>query len=137
MISEDLFDRFVWPYFKAYTDLCVEHDVIPIYHLDACWDNALEKFLELPAKKGILALDSKTDIRLTHKILGDHMCILGDVPAELLAFGTPGDIQKYVKDLLDDIGTQGIIIASGCDIPSDAKRENVRAMCDAVNGYIK
>ena len=38
--------------------------------------------------------------------------------------------------LLDDIGPWGCIIATGCDIPSDAKPENVKAMCDAAHNYL-
>ena len=64
------------------------------------------------------------------------MCIMGDVPARLLAFGKPDDVKKYVTDVLDDIGSTGTIICSGCDIPANAKRENVQAMCDAANGYL-
>lgn len=137
MLSPDMWDRFVWPYFKAYAELCFEYDVIPIFHLDACWDSQLARFREMPAKKCIMALDSKTDIRKASKVVGDMMCILGDVPAELLAFGTPAQVHKYVTDILDDIGPVGYIAASGCDIPSDAKKENVQAMCDAANNYLE
>ena len=136
MLSPEMFDRFVWPYFKAYAELCLKNDVIPMFHLDACWDNALEKFREMPAKKCILCLDSKTDIRKAHEILGDMMCILGDIPPELLAFGTYDDVYKYVTDLIDDIGPVGYICASGCDIPSNAKPECVKAMADAAHEYI-
>lgn len=137
MLSPAIWDRFVWPYFKAYADLCLEHGVIPIFHLDSCWNNALERFREMPAKRCILALDSKTDIRRARKALDGHMCIMGDVPAELLAFGTPEQVKAYVTSVIDDIGPIGYIAASGCDIPIDAKKENVRAMCDAASGYLR
>lgn len=137
MLSPALWERFAWPYFKEYANLCIEHDVIPIFHLDSCWDNQLERFREMPAKKCIMGLDSKTDIRKAKKAVGDMMCILGDVPAELFAFGTPGEVHKYVTDLIDDIGPVGYIVSSGCDIPSDAKKENVKAMYDAASHYLK
>lgn len=136
MLSDEMFNRFVWPYFVEYTNLCVEMNVIPMFHLDANWNKALPRFLELPEKKCIIALDSVTDIRLTRKILGDHMCILGDVPATLLAFGTPDTVKKYVNDVIDDIGPYGLIGASGCDIPSNGKFENVKAMFDTFRDYI-
>lgn len=137
MLSPELWERFVWPYFKQYTELCIENDVIPIFHLDSCWDNMLERFREMPAKKCIMALDSTTDIRRAKHAVGDMMCIMGDVPAELLTYGTPEQVHKYVTDVIDDIGPVGYIASSGCDIPSDAKFENVRAMCDVANDYIK
>ncbi len=137
MLSPTMWNRFVWPYFKAYTDLCIEMDVIPVFHLDANWTSQLEKFREMPAKKCILALDSKTDIRKAKAILGDMMCILGDIPAELLAFGTYDEVYSHAVKLIDDIGPTGYIMASGCDIPANAKKENVQAMIDAANNYLK
>ncbi|GAB1477269.1 uroporphyrinogen decarboxylase family protein [Bacillota bacterium] len=136
MISPQMWQRFVAPYFKAYADLCIEMDVIPIFHLDSNWNNALEWFRCMPPKKCILALDSKTDIRKAKAVLGDMMCILGDVPAELLAFGTYDEVYAHTTKLIDDIGPIGYIVASGCDIPANAKPENVMAMCDAANNYL-
>jgi uroporphyrinogen-III decarboxylase len=34
--------------------------------------------------------------------------------------------------LIEEIGPNGFILAQGCDIPPDAKFENVKAMVDAV-----
>lgn len=137
MLNDELWDRFVFPYFKVYADLCLEYDVIPLFHLDSCWDRKLERFREFPAKKCIMGLDSKTDIRKAKRAVGDMMCILGDVPPELLAFGTSDEVSQYVTKLLDDVGPEGIIISSGCDIPSDAKKENVKAMGDTAANYLK
>lgn len=137
MLSPEMWDRFVWPYFKQYTDLCLELDVIPTFHLDANWTAALDRFKEMPAKKCIMALDSKTDIRKARAAMKDHMCILGDVPAELLAFGSYDDVYKHTTKLIQDIGPYGYIVASGCDVPSNAKRENVQAMNDAAANFLK
>ena len=137
MLSPEMWSRFVAPYIKAYADLCIEMNVIPMFHLDSNWDNALEWFRCMPPKKCILALDSKTNIRKAKEILGDMMCILGDVPAELLAFGTPEEVYAHTTKLIDVIGPTGYIVASGCDVPANAKPENVQAMCDAANNYLK
>lgn len=96
----------------------------------------LDRFATLPEKTYIFALDSKTDIRKARKVLGPNVCILGDVPCELMTYGTSEEVKKYVTDLIDDIGPWGVIIATGCDIPSDAKPENVRAMCEAAHNYL-
>lgn len=137
MLNDELWERFVWPYFKIYADLCFEYDVIPIFHLDSCWDRKLDRFREFPPKKCIMGLDSKTDIRKAKRAVGDMMCILGDVPPELMAFGTPREVTEYVAKLIDDIGPEGVIISTGCDIPSDAKKENVKAMGDTAKNYLK
>ena len=137
LISPDMFDEFVYPSFKAYYDLCIDTGVIPVFHLDSNWTLVLDRFKNFEEKSFIMALDSKTDIRKCREVLGKNVCILGDVPCEMLTFGTPEEVTKYVNDLLDDIGPWGVIIASGCDIPSDAKPENVKAMADAAHNYLK
>lgn len=136
MISMPMWERFVWPYFQQYAELCLNNGVTPIFHLDSNWDLGVERFREMPAKKCVMALDSKTDIRKAKKAVGDRMCICGDVPAELLTFGTPDTVKKYVRELIDDCGPTGLIISSGCDIPFDAKVENVQAMNDAAAEYL-
>jgi uroporphyrinogen-III decarboxylase len=130
-----MFDRFVWPYLVRYVDLLLEHDVIPILHLDSNWDRAIEKFKGLPKGKCIMSLDGKTDMRRAKQILGDHMCLLGDVPPEMMTFSTQGEVYDYTKKLIDDIGTRGLIIGCGCDMPPDAKKENVDAMVQAARDY--
>ena len=72
-----------------------------------------------------------TDIRKAKEILGDHMCIMGDVPPALLSQGTPDEVYTYCQRSFADIGPTGYILHSGCDIPVDAPLENVKAMVDA------
>ena len=137
MLSPEQWERFVWPYMKEYANLCFKYDTIPLFHLDSCWDRELARFREMPAKRCIMGLDSTTDIRKAHQAVGDMMCLLGDVPAELLAFGRPQDVESYVRGILDDNGPIGYIVSSGCDIPSDAKKENVAAMVSSAHNYLK
>lgn len=137
MISHEWFDRFVWPYMKELAMTALEYGCIPIFHLDSCWDREIEHFLELPARSCIMALDGSTDIRAARKILDGHMCIMGDVPASKLAFGSAEEVYRHTKQLIDDVGPDtGYIVCSGCDIPDNAKIENVMAMCQAAKDYI-
>ncbi len=137
LLSPKMFDEFVWPSFKAYYDLCIEMNIIPIFHLDSSWTLDIDKFTRLPEKTYILALDSKTDIRKCREIVGPNVCILGDVPCELMTYGTSEEVADYVNSLLTDIGPWGCIIATGCDIPSDAKPQNVKAMCETAHNFLK
>ena len=131
MLSQPLWDRFVWPYVKECVRQTDEAGLIPILHFDSDWTRDLPRLLELPAKKCILSLDSMTDIRKAKEILGDHMCIMGDVPPALLSSGTPEQVFEHCKKLVKDIGPTGYILQSGCDIPVDAPLANVKAMADA------
>jgi hypothetical protein len=131
-VSPRLWDRFVFPYFKAMVDAAVEEGAIPVLHFDADWTRDLHRLRAFPEGKCVLSLDGKTDIFKAKEILGDHMCIMGDVPSTLFALGTPEDVTAYCKRLMREIGPSGFILTSGCDVPIDAKYENVKAMVEAV-----
>jgi len=127
-LSPRLWERFVFPYLKQFVDAAVEEGAIPVLHFDANWTRDLERLKALPKGKCVLALDGKTDIFKAKEILGDHMCIMGDVHASMLSLGTPQEVTDYCKRLVREIGPSGFILSSGCDIPVDAPLENVRAM---------
>ncbi len=131
-VAPRLWERFVLPYYTQMVDAAVEEGAIPILHFDANWTRDLERLRELPKGKCVLALDGKTDIFRAKEILGDHMCIMGDVPPRMLSLGTPEEVTQYCKRLIREIGPGGFILSSGCDVPIDAKYENVKAMVDSV-----
>ncbi len=131
MVSPKLWDRFVWPYNLKIIDALVAEDLTPVLHFDQNWTRDLERFRELPARKCILNPDGMTDLRKFKELVGDRMAVMGDVPAALFAAGTPDDIYNYVRDLIRDIGPTGLILSSGCDIPVNAKFENVEAFVSA------
>jgi hypothetical protein len=131
-LSPRLWNRFVWPYMKELVEIVAEEGGIPVLHYDANWDREIERLLELPARRCVLALDGKTDIFRAKKILAGHMCILGDVPPALLTLGTPDEVRAYCHRLLTEVGPDGFILAMGCAVPPDAKFANVKALVDSV-----
>jgi len=133
MISPEMWNRFFWSYFRRLVIEVMEKGLIPILHLDSGWDRELARFRELPKGKIIMALDGHTDIFKAKEVLGDHMCIMGDVPATMLSFEDPDTVYRYSSKLIRELGPEGFILQSGCDIPENAKLENVRAMVAAAN----
>ncbi|MGD0230385.1 MAG: uroporphyrinogen decarboxylase family protein [Syntrophorhabdales bacterium] len=133
-LSPKLWQRFVWPYFKRLVEVVLEEGVIPVFHLDSNWERDLEFFREFPRGRCVFSPDGFTDIRKIKEVLGDRMCIMGDVPAALLTLGTPDEVYDYAVGLIRDIGPSGFILAQGCDIPPNAKPENVKAMISAATG---
>lgn len=59
---------------------------------------------------------------------------MGDVPASMLYMKTPDNVYEYSRKLVRELGPEGFILQSGCDIPTNAKLENVKAMVAAVTG---
>ncbi|WP_246105655.1 uroporphyrinogen decarboxylase family protein [Sporomusa termitida] len=128
-----LWQRFVWKYLKATADVIIEEGADVCLHLDAHWERDLEFFRAFPKGRCLFDTDGATDIYKIKAVLGDIMAIKGDVPAAMLALGTPDDVYNYSTRLIEDMGP-GFILSSGCSIPPNAKVENVKAMISAATG---
>ncbi len=131
MLSPKMWNEFVFPYYLELVQRLAEREIVSVLHFDHDWTRDLSRLRELPARSCILNLDGWTDIRRAKEILGDHMAIMGDVPAPLLATGTPDDVYGYVRDLARDVGPTGLILCPGCDAPIDAKPDNMQAFVAA------
>ena len=134
LISPVMWNRFVWPYLRQLVCEVTDAGLIALLHLDSDWTRELERFRELPRGKCLMALDGDTDIFKAKEILGDHMCLMGDVPASMLFYQSPDDVYNYCSKLIRELGPAGFILQSGCDIPTNAKLENVQAMIAAAIG---
>src|SRR5659263_588202 len=82
----------------------VRHGITPILHMDSEWTPFFKYFKHLPARKCILNLDGTSDIFKAKEVLGDHMCIMGDVPATLLKLGEPEEVDEYCRRLIEEVG---------------------------------
>jgi hypothetical protein len=134
LLSPVMWNRFVWPCFRKMVFEVIDAGLIALLHLDSDWTRELERFKELPRGKCIMALDGETDIFRAKDVMGNHMCIMGDVPASMLFLSDPDDVYQYCSRLIRELGPQGFILQSGCDIPTNAKLENVQAMVAAAVG---
>ena len=124
----------MWPYMRKLVYEVTDAGLIALLHLDSDWTRELERFRELPRGKCLMALDGETDIFRAKEVLGDHMCLMGDVPASMLFYKNPEDVYRYCSRLIRELGPVGFILQSGCDIPTNAKLENVQAMVAAAIG---
>lgn len=135
-LSKKNFDRFAWPFLKDMAMRLINHNVTPFFHMDSDWGRNLEYLLQLPKGKFVVELDGDTDIFRAKEILGGHAAIAGDVPASLLALGTPGDVDSYCRRLITEVGKGGgFILRAACTMPMDAKHENVKAFFESVDKY--
>ncbi len=131
LISPAMWNRFVWTYFSRLVHEVLDAGLIALLHLDSDWTRDLERFRELPGGRCIMSLDGETDIFEAKRILGDHMCLMGDVPAAMLYRSKPDEVYNYAARLVRELGPEGFILQSGCDIPTNAGLENVQAMVAA------
>lgn len=130
------FEKFVWPFIERFVYRLIELDIMPILHLDSDWTRNLHYFKSLPKNKIIMELDGSTDIFLAKKIVGDRICLLGDVSASRFVLSKPCEIERYCRSLMSEIGEGGgFIYGSGCTVPHNADHENVAAFFNTAVQY--
>jgi len=134
MISKRFQDQFIYPFAREIVDTIIDAGSIPLLHCDQDWSEDMAFLRSLPKGKCILQLDGSTDIFKAKKTIGDHMCLMGDVPPNLLVLGQPEEVYAYSRRLIQEIGPSGFILCQGCDIPSNARPENFEAMVAAATG---
>lgn len=131
--SPQIWQRFVWKYLKATVGTIIAEGAVANIHIDGNWERDLEFFRDFPKGKVVFETDGATDIYKIKKVLGDRMCIKGDVPAALLTVGNPDEVYNYCTKLIRDMGP-GFILSTGCTVPPNAKVENMKAMVAAASG---
>lgn len=131
-ISEQMFLKYSFPYLKRIVEAFAERGTISVIHCDGNWNPFLRHFRGLPRGSCIIELDGDTDIFRAKQVLGDWLCLKGNVPASMLAFGRVEEVSEYCEKLISEVGKEGgFILSSGCEVPLNAKLENVRAMMEA------
>ncbi|MHA1269401.1 MAG: uroporphyrinogen decarboxylase family protein [Candidatus Helarchaeota archaeon] len=135
-ISAEIFEELVLPYIKQIVNINNKLGYTNLFHMDTNWTPFLKYFLELPKNGRYILHLENTDIIKAKEILGDRMCLMGNVNSSLLAIGVPKDIDKYCKHIIENcMEGGGFILGSGCEVASDAKFENVQAMISAGKKY--
>jgi hypothetical protein len=135
-LSPKQFEEFALPEWQEMCEYWVGKGVTPLLHFDSDWTAFFPYLKNLPKRKCILNLDGSSNIFAAKDQLGDHMCIMGDVPAALLKLGEPEEVDEYCRKLITELGSDGgFILSSGCTMPIDSKPENVKAMFQSVHKY--
>jgi uroporphyrinogen-III decarboxylase len=126
------FEEYALPSLKAIVEGLLARGITPILHCDGDWGKNLDCLHEFPKAKVVLQFDGRTDIFRAKEIIGEHCCIFGDVPAAMLAFGGKEEVSDYCKKLMEVVGRRGgFVLGAGCEIPPNARPENVKAMIEA------
>jgi uroporphyrinogen-III decarboxylase len=126
----------VLPDLEFYVDALVHSGITPWFHFDTDWTKFLPYFQRFPRASCVAEFDGCTDMVKAKETLGDTMTLKGDVPANVLAFGTRDEVLGYCKRLIQEVGKGGgFILGSGCSIPANAREENIRALTDAVEEW--
>jgi uroporphyrinogen-III decarboxylase len=128
-MSPEQFDRFYWPTLRDLIIALINEGLIPYVFWEGKCTSRLGAIKDIPAGKAIYRFEA-TDMMKAKDILGDKVCIRGNVPISLLATGTPEEVQLYCRNLIDYVGRDGGFIMDAAAHVTEAKPENLRVMFD-------
>lgn len=131
-VSPSIFEEYIWPELKASIIRYHEAGLISVLHADGNWLPMVKYFTELPKGCLQLELDGSTDIFQAYDMLKGHESIRGDVPATMLAYGTPDQVTEYCEKLVNMGMGGGFMLSSGCEVPLNVKVENLQAFMNVL-----
>lgn len=133
-MSPDQFNTFYWPTLKKLIETFIAEGLIPMVLWEGDVGSRLELIGDIPAAKALYMFE-RTDMFKAKEVLGDVVCLQGNVPLSLLIGGSPDDVKDYCRKLIDVVGKGGGFIMSPSTALDDARPENVRAMFDITKEY--
>lgn len=133
-MSDKQFEKFYWPSFRKLLLSIIEAGLVPSMVVDGTYNRRLEYIKDLP-KGSVVWVFEKTDMALAKKVLGGHACIGGNVTGSLVRTGTPEDVKKYCRWLIDTCAPGGgYILSMGVSVDK-ANPDNFHAMVQTAKEY--
>jgi uroporphyrinogen-III decarboxylase len=131
MSQKDFIDTH-WPSLKYTLNTIINAGIIPTCHFDNDWTENIAFFAQhLPKRSCLFHLD-QVDLTQVHNLIGDHFCLMGGLKHGFLVLGRPDQVEAKVGEYIRSIGHDGLILASGCEIPIDIPIQNLMAYKKAI-----
>ncbi len=133
LLSPALNEEFSAPFVKAIIDEINDDDFVVCYHNcgGAVVDMA-DSIADLGAD--VYHFGNAIDLYRIIPLMPKDAIVMGNVDPVIFRTGTPLDIRRAVGKVYSECSCyDNFMISSGCDIPAEAKWENIDAYFDAVN----
>lgn len=133
--NPDQMNRWILPYLNKWSEAVRGMGLYSILHSDG----NLTKYLDSIAATGLDALQAidpvaGMDMRKAKEIVGDRLCLCGNVDCGLLLKGTPEDVHGATSRLLTELkGEAGFVLGASNAVQPDVPVGNYRAMIQAWN----
>jgi uroporphyrinogen decarboxylase len=130
-----IMDELAWPFYKQMIAQIKAHKDVPVFlHTDGDINAVLPQIVACGCD-GLQSLQpsASMDIAAVKREYGDQLCLMGNMDLDrLMPFGTPEEVAKQADWLCENIGKEGGLILSTCNILIDAiPAANARAMYGA------
>ncbi len=135
MISRKCFEEWSFPFLHCLTEFLRQSGTKVILHICGDISDRLHLFKDLCVDA--VSVDEKVDLGSARKILGDQICLFGNVsPSNSLCLGSPEDVERESKSCIEKAFQDGpFILSSGCLCSHLVHNKNISAMVIAAYKY--
>ncbi|MDR1422431.1 MAG: hypothetical protein LBI64_06165 [Coriobacteriales bacterium] len=135
-MSCESYERFYWPGLKACIDGIAQRGMQALIFCEGRYDTRLEFLSDVP-RGTVTYCFEQVDIKRAKEVLGGVACICGNLPTPLLVNGSPAQVERETKKLIDMLAPGGGFIMNCSIIIDNAKHENMRVWRETTETYGK
>lgn len=128
------FERFYWKGLKALLLAIINAGMVPYVLWEGNYSTRLSTIADIPKGKAVYMFE-KMDMRKAKEVLGDTVCLCGNIPSALLIYGTPDEVAGECKRMLDDCAPGGGFIMDVSVNLTGADPRNLEAMFETTRTY--
>ena len=135
MLSPNLAKRFSDPFVTRIFEAVGDESFVTVYHnCGNAIGNMKENLAKLPAD--VFHFGNAVKLSELLPAFSADTLVMGNIDPVLFKNGTPEEIAKQVKAVLEECSSfENFILSSGCDIPADARWENLDAYFKTVGEF--
>ena len=130
--------RFILPYLDRWASQCKAMGLYTILHTDGKLPPSYLEAIAETAVDALQAIDpvAGMDMATTKAIVGDRLCLCGNVDCGLLLTGTADQVEATTADLLaKGKAGRGLVLGASNAVQPEVPMENYRAMLAAWKKY--
>lgn len=133
-MNNETYLEFYWPSLRRVMDEIIRCGMIPYVFFEGKYNSRLEILRDVPKGKCIYMFE-QVDIARAKQILGDTVCICGNLPTTMLQFGTPQEVVDETKRMLDLCAPGGGFMMDCSIVLDHYKQENLDAWFETTREY--
>ncbi len=135
-LNRKSFEKFFWPTAKRAYDILFANGQRSCLFMEGKWAHVYDHLLDYPKGSFVTFVESDDFIQ-AKKDLGDKFVLIGGMSQPLMREGSVEDNIVHVRNIMEQCGPSGYMFAPthGLLSANDVKAENMKAICEFVQGY--
>lgn len=135
-MSPKQFEEFYWPSFKKVLLGIIEEGLVPMPFAEGNYIPRLEIIQDMPYASMAWYFEFM-DMAAAKKTVGQHNCIIGNLPISIMVTGTPQQVKDGCRKLIEDCAPGGGYVLAASASMDRGNIENLHAMFDTAREYGK